>query len=309
MFQALISIIVPIYKVEPYLRRCIDSVVNQSYTNLEIILVDDGSPDNCPKICDEYAAKDNRIVVIHKENGGLSDARNAGLNICKGEYVYFIDSDDFISHQAIETLYQGCIKYSADIVVGNYISFCNEHEISLHEKKDEFNTISFDEAIRMQVPLGHKFTQIVVAWNKLIKTTLAKSHPFPKGLLYEDNFTTYKYFYQTKAIITNSILYYYQNRQDSIVNRLSDSEESKILSIKYNCEKMEYLKKLGSFSLAELFIERIAEQKLGLYVLTENSSLKKTIAQDLKKIKLYKRPLLNLAIHHPKIWEFLKKHL
>ena len=83
----LISVIIPIYKVEPYLRRCLDSIINQSYANLEIILVEDGSPDTCPQICDEYAAKDNRIVVIHKKNGGLSDARNAGLNICKGEYI------------------------------------------------------------------------------------------------------------------------------------------------------------------------------------------------------------------------------
>ena len=94
----LISIIVPIYKVEPYLRQCLDSIVNQTYTNLEIILVDDGSPDGCPAICDEYAAKDSRIVVIHKENCGLSDARNAGLDICKGEYIWRIikNTTDFI---------------------------------------------------------------------------------------------------------------------------------------------------------------------------------------------------------------------
>ena len=306
MQTPLVSIIIPIYKVEPYLRRCLDSIVNQTYTNLEIILVDDGSPDGCPQICDEYAAKDKRIVVIHKENGGLSDARNAGLDICKGEYVYFVDSDDFISHQAIETLYQGCVNFSADIAVGNYISFSKECEIQTHEKKDEFKTISFDEAIKMQIYPGHKFTQIVVAWNKLIKASLARGNPFPKGLLYEDNFTTYKYFYQTKAVITSSTIYYYQNRQDSIVNWFRDSEESEILSIKYNHEKMEYLKKLGLFSLAELFIERLAEQKLKCYVLTDNLTLKKAIAHDLKKIHLKKRPLLNLAIHHPQIWKFIK---
>ena len=98
----LVSIIVPIYKVEPYLRRCLDSIVNQTYTNLEIILVDDGSPDNCPQTCDEYAAKDNRIIVIHKENGGLSDARNIGLDIWKGDYISFVDSDDWVEKKYIE---------------------------------------------------------------------------------------------------------------------------------------------------------------------------------------------------------------
>ena len=100
----LISIIVPIYKVEPYLRRCLDSIVSQTYTNLEIILVDDGSPDDCPQICDEYAAKDIRITVIHKDNGGLSDARNAGTLIAKGNYIYYIDSDDELPPDTISVM-------------------------------------------------------------------------------------------------------------------------------------------------------------------------------------------------------------
>ena len=99
-----ISVIIPIYKVEKYLNRCVESVVNQSYQNLEIILVDDGSPDNCPKMCDDWAEKDNRIKVIHKENGGLSDARNAGLKVAMGEYISFVDSDDWIAKDFYEVL-------------------------------------------------------------------------------------------------------------------------------------------------------------------------------------------------------------
>ena len=120
MPQPLVSIIIPIYKVEPYLRCCLDSIVNQTYTNLEIILVDDGSPDGCPKICDEYAAKDNRIVVIHKENGGLSDARNAGLDVYKGDYVYFIDSDDIIPSNCIYALFEILSKENADIASSSF---------------------------------------------------------------------------------------------------------------------------------------------------------------------------------------------
>lgn len=126
MIPPLISIIVPIYKVEPYLRQCLDSIVNQTYVNLEIILVDDGSPDECPKICDEYANKDKRIEVIHKENGGLSDARNAGLDICKGEYIYFLDSDDYIGNDTISILYQYLQKNKQyAIAIGYFTAFCD----------------------------------------------------------------------------------------------------------------------------------------------------------------------------------------
>lgn len=97
-----ISIIVPIYKVERYLKRCVDSILNQTFTDFELILVDDGSPDNCGRICDEYAEKDNRIYVIHKENGGLSDARNAGLDYATGQYIIFVDSDDFVEPDLLE---------------------------------------------------------------------------------------------------------------------------------------------------------------------------------------------------------------
>ena len=114
-----ISIIVPIYNVEKYLNRCIDSIINQTYKNLEIILVDDGSPDNCGKICDEYAKKDNRIKVVHKENGGVSSARNAGLDIVTGDYIGFVDGDDYIKFNMYEKLLNSAIKYNSDI------AFCN----------------------------------------------------------------------------------------------------------------------------------------------------------------------------------------
>lgn len=111
----MISIIVPVYKVEPFLRRCVDSLVNQTYHDLEIILVDDGSPDNCGKICDEYAATDSRIHVIHKQNGGLSSARNAGLEVARGEYIAFVDSDDWVEADTYAKLYELIQQYNADI--------------------------------------------------------------------------------------------------------------------------------------------------------------------------------------------------
>ena len=117
MKDELITVIVPVYKVEKYLDRCVQSIVDQTYTNLEIILVDDGSPDNCPKMCDEWAKKDKRIKVIHKQNGGLSDARNAGLEKAKGKYVGFVDSDDYISPIMYEKLYKCIIDNQADMAM------------------------------------------------------------------------------------------------------------------------------------------------------------------------------------------------
>lgn len=113
----LISIIVPVYKVEKYLDKCVESIVEQTYKNLEIILVDDGSPDNCPAMCDEWAKKDSRIKVIHKKNGGLSSARNAGLDGCTGDYIYFLDSDDYIADNCIEMLFNAIVSDGSDMCI------------------------------------------------------------------------------------------------------------------------------------------------------------------------------------------------
>ena len=120
MDNHLVSIIIPVYKVEEYLDRCVESVVNQTYTNLEIILVDDGSPDRCPQMCDDWAKKDDRIRVVHQQNKGLSGARNTGIREAKGEYVYFLDSDDEITHDCIETLLKPLEIHCFDFVMGDY---------------------------------------------------------------------------------------------------------------------------------------------------------------------------------------------
>ena len=129
--KSLVSVIVPIYKVEKYLNKCVDSIINQSYKNLEIILVDDGSPDKCGEICDKYAEKDSRVKVIHKENGGLSDARNAGIDIAKGDYLLFVDSDDWITSNICEVLIKNANDNLSDIIACNqYESFDGDfHEI------------------------------------------------------------------------------------------------------------------------------------------------------------------------------------
>jgi len=228
--KPLISIIIPVYKVEPYLRKCVDSVLAQTYTNLEIILVDDGSPDNCGKICDEYAEKDKRIVVIHKENGGLSDARNAGLDIMKGEYVAFVDSDDWVSVKYIEDMYSNLAKYDADISLSGTIY------VYENNKKDMVLAISKNEGLYTQKEAVENFFYqkgiYPSAYSKLYKTELFKTIRYPKGKLNEDSAITYKIFCLCDKIsYTNANNYYYLQRIGSIENSLFSSKKMDAIDI------------------------------------------------------------------------------
>lgn len=223
MKQPLVSVIVPIYKVEPYLRRCLDSIVKQTYTNLEIILVDDGSPDGCPQICDEYAAKDKRIVVIHKENGGLSDARNAGLDICKGEYISFIDSDDWVANIYIEAMLKATITNNAEMVVGNFIRANQTYSLQISNYSlANVETLSPIQAVKKL--WSPEYVIFVTAWAKLAKRNLYKDIRFPKGYIHEDEYTAYKLLYLSqKTIFLDIPLYCYYQRDDSIMGGVKPS--------------------------------------------------------------------------------------
>ena len=232
MSQSLVSIIIPIYKVEPYLRRCLDSIVNQTYTNLEIILVDDGSPDGCPKICDEYATKDNRIVVIHQENGGLSAARNAGLDICKGNYISFVDSDDWINDCYIQDLLSFAESCKADIAVASckYISddpqYSNKN-FSINPGEISYNDILL-EIFSKQNP------SFVAAWSKMFRRDLICQFKFPKGKIHEDEYLNYQWFYKAKKVVyePNSVYYYFLHA-DSITGQSSKYDKLEILNQQY----------------------------------------------------------------------------
>lgn len=211
----IITIVVPIYKVEDYLHRCVDSILNQTYKRLEIILVNDGSPDSCGKICDEYAKLDERVIVIHKKNGGLSDARNAGIEIAQGEYISFIDSDDWIEENYIEKLYQLIINTNSDISVCNFIRTSTE-KIQVENSMEEIYEYSNVEALEQ---LFDKFAvQMVISCGKLYKRELFKDIRFPVERIHEDEFTTYKLIYRANKIaLTTAQLFYYWQREDSIM--------------------------------------------------------------------------------------------
>lgn len=191
----LISVIVPIYNVEAYLERCVRSIQSQTYAKLEIILVDDGSPDGCGELCDRFAKEDNRIRVIHKENGGLSDARNAGLDIAVGEYVVFVDSDDYIAPYFVETLYKVLTETDSDVAMCSY-TVVEDGLGKSFEKFSEQTTYHIYDRQGLLMNLydaNHEdATYFIVAWNKLYKKALWDNIRFPKGKIHEDEATTYK---------------------------------------------------------------------------------------------------------------------
>lgn len=216
--EELISVIVPIYKVENYLEKCVETIVNQTYLNLEIILVDDGSPDSCGTICNKLAEKDSRIRVIHKKNGGLSDARNAGIRIATGEYFLFVDSDDFISYSMIETLYKSIKKNNADMAVCGYEKVFSNGIIEKRHfsVKNGEEVLTGEEATKRL--LYSMEPEMVVAWNKLERRCLWKHMEFPVGKQHEDDFTAYRLMYKSsKIVLLNEPLYYYLQREDSII--------------------------------------------------------------------------------------------
>lgn len=218
--RALISLIIPVYKVEKYLEKCIQSVINQTYENLQIILVDDGSPDNCGKICDEYAKKDHRIEVIHKSNGGLSDARNKGLEIAKGEYIGFVDSDDYIEADMYEVLYNLLKQYNADVSICNFYTV-SQGKISIKNADNGINEYNRIEILK-EILLDKNIQSY--AWNKLYKKELFDEIKYPIGKKYEDIGTTFYLLEKcNKVVVTGKSEYYYINRQDSIVNNVTES--------------------------------------------------------------------------------------
>lgn len=213
----LVSIIVPVYKVEEFLPNCVDSILAQTYGDFELILVDDGSPDQCGAMCDSYAKKYKQVRVLHKENGGLSSARNAGLEVCKGEYIAFVDSDDAISPYYLEVLLEEAIANNADIV---QCEFEKSENIPVWTKPREYQRIiRVGDEIEDNMFIND--VPITVAWNKLYKRKifLDLGLRYPIGRIHEDMFLTPKIlYYAERMVIIDEPLYFYRERSDSIMS-------------------------------------------------------------------------------------------
>lgn len=215
-----ISVIVPVYNIEKYLPYCLDSIIKQTYDNFEIVLVNDGSTDNCAKICDEYANRNENIVVIHKSNGGLSDARNCGVDQASGEYVTFIDGDDYVHELYLEMLMVSLISTSAEISLVDLkrVSSFNEKN-KINKEKIDVNAYKSREAI--EKILYQNFHDVSAA-GILIPKSIAQKNRFPKGRIFEDLFTTYKFFKTANKIaFVHSQLYYYYQRPGSIMHKMT----------------------------------------------------------------------------------------
>lgn len=216
----LISVIVPVYKVEPYLDKCVQSIVDQTFQNLEIILVDDGSPDNCPAMCDAWAAKDDRIKVIHKENGGLSDARNAGLAVATGDYIAFVDSDDWIDIHYLYHLYRAIQETGAGIAACD-IRTVGESDAPVPAAPMEapIRVCTPEEAIG-DILRGEGFR--AVAWNKLYRRDYLAGERYPEGKHHEDEFFTYRILAKAETLAYVDLpLYCYLQRSGSIMHTLT----------------------------------------------------------------------------------------
>lgn len=223
--NSLVSVIVPVYNVEKYIDRCILSIVEQTYKNLEIIIVDDGTPDNSGAICDEWAKKDNRITVYHKKNGGLSDARNFGFEKSNGEYITFIDSDDYILPEYVEYLYTNLVKYNADISCCDYNYVSSEERAIVFDENANLNQVNdfSGKNACYQLLTNTNGIYYVVAWGKMYKRHLLEQYRYPVGRYHEDEATTYKLLYTSEIVVTgNKRLYAYFQNQSSITHNKSD---------------------------------------------------------------------------------------
>lgn len=214
--RPLISVIVPVYKVEKYICECIESIINQTYKNLEIILIDDESPDNSGIICDEYAKKDPRLKVIHQKNGGLSDARNSGLKIMTGEFLMFVDSDDYITKDCIEKLYELSIHYNADLVIGGTEKFDDETKKVIWSTYDNSDNIS---VLDKEAAMKDMFENGCASWARLYRSEIHKDILFPVGEINEDEAIVLHLLEQCHRVIkTNYVIYNYRYRTESITS-------------------------------------------------------------------------------------------
>lgn len=243
----LVSVIVPVYKVESYLRKCVDSILNQTFRDFELILVDDGSPDNCGKICDEYAAADGRVKVIHQQNGGLSAARNAGIDWVfansDSEYITFIDSDDWVVYTYLERLYEG-IQLGVDISVVGVARAFDDNTIVCMRPERKWRVLPVEDYWLM--PDESK----EAAWTKLYKKQLFKGVRFPVGKVSEEVFTTHKVVFAAKNIAVRGGAYYmYLCRAGSITMKAGDEHKRDL--VEAGLAQYEYIKEKGFVRAAE----------------------------------------------------------
>lgn len=266
MEQPLISVIVPVYKVEPYLDKCISSIANQTYTNMEIILVDDGSPDNCPAMCDAWAEKDNRIRVIHQKNQGGGAARNAGLDFASGGLIAFVDSDDYIAPDMYAHLYE-LLKAGADIAECSYVEVAGDDAVFAcgYETRSYTAQEAMAENIRDRV-----FRQLI--WNKLYRRQMVDGIRFPTDKKIDDEFFTYRVLGNANTLIhSTKVCYAYRQQSESVMHSMPISK--RIQAVEAKTQRHTYIKnhfpELTDLSARDLWFTCIYQGQLALRALNK----------------------------------------
>lgn len=287
--QELVSVVVPVYNAQKYLQACVDSIINQTYRNLEIILVDDGSTDQSGMMCDEYAGKDKRVKVIHKENGGNGDARNTGYVQATGKWLVMADNDDLLHPQQIEILLNVAKAKNADIVVGNYKPITDEEQ--------PVNTLITDEVYRKAEVLTEsnlcddeflkKRSMILTTpWSKIWKKSLYEDVKFPKKSKHDDTWTTWKAYEKAKTVVfVDEILHYWRNNPQSF-GRVFDL--SHLEGIDAYAEQLDYFIKNKKQRYVEIVLAEYTEMFFWCYNrMCENKISLKPLRPYLKKMKQY----------------------
>lgn len=282
----LISIIVPVYNVEKYIDRCIRSIVTQTYSNLEILLVDDGTTDNSGYLCDVWEQKDNRIRVIHKENSGLSDARNVGIANSNGLYLAFVDSDDYIHPTMIERLYQASRENDAEISLCNW-SRVDEQCQNIDDKDSPIKDELLSGKDLIAKLFESKYEYYVVVWNKLYRRCLFDDVKFIKGRTVEDEFIAHRLFGQCNTIVSiRDELYYYLQRSDSIMSsiRQNPTLDYYLNIMDFLLDRMLYLKSIGMNDYAAKVYSRMVFLYYRIFELdTDNTPLINDKIKEMKK--------------------------
>lgn len=273
--DCLVSIIVPVYKVEKYVRQCVESIIGQTYTNLEILLVDDGSPDSCGDICDEYAKKDVRIKVIHKKNGGLSDARNAALDVCKGDYLMFVDSDDWVKPDYCEKALKAAVENQVSCVVFG-VNNIVEESVAFYSKADKVQLLDSEDVIEMAFMDTFPFEYV---WNKIYSRDLFDDLRFPQGYLYEDLAVTYLAFHKARKVLAiPDCTYNYRRSRFGSISEVS--QKARATTDRYKIQKQRIPFLMKNFpSLKSIVYTKVAiEALLGLSFVTDRE-----VAKDMKQ--------------------------
>ncbi len=317
-----ISIIVPIFNTERFIVKCIRSILNQTLVDFELILVNDGSTDKSGEICDEFAKKDQRIRVIHKRNGGVSSARNVGLNIARGKYIGFVDSDDYVKKDMYEILYNAITLNVADIVVCDFweLDEVGGQRLNTIENIYKVQKLNNIESLNQMYLNKSMYIRNVVPWNKLYKRNLFDNIQYEIGNIYDDETVVHKLFYNSKKVIyTNLKLYYYVQRSGSQMNsEFHIKRFDKIYALK---DREEYFRKKQEYNIHQKALKHYMEMFFWYYYLAKSKlnnidkeliELKFTFDSTLvyllkhKEINLKQKMMLLLFRINPRLYEFLR---